>query len=61
MLIKVKPKDGLTVVHPETGFALPGETMIEKSPAVIRLLKDGDILEVKDTPSKKSATKDGDK
>jgi hypothetical protein len=52
MLIKVKPKDGLTVSHPETGLPMK-ECAIEKTPAIIRLLKDGDLVEVKKTAAKK--------
>ena len=46
MLIKVQPKDGMNVRNPESGAVMAGEIMIEKSPAVIRLLKDGDLIEV---------------
>lgn len=47
MTITVKPKDGLTVA----GF--PGEKETERTPQVIRLLKDGDLIEVvKQNPAK---------
>jgi hypothetical protein len=44
--IKVKPKKGLTVPHPESGLAMK-ECKVEKTPAIIRLLKSGDLVEVK--------------
>ena len=46
MLIRVQPKDGLNVRNPESGAVIIGAIVIEKSPAVIRLLKDGDLTEV---------------
>jgi hypothetical protein len=49
MKITVKPKDGVTV----KGF--PCEKEVERSPQVIRLLKDGDLVEVqKQKPAKAS-------
>jgi hypothetical protein len=55
MKINVKPKDGLTVPHPETGSAMSA-CSIEKSPAIIRLLKDGDLIQVI-KPVKKATAK----
>lgn len=50
-LIKVKPREGLNVA----GFPCEKET--QRTPQVIRLLKDGDLIEVKGakkkTPKKK--------
>jgi hypothetical protein len=59
MLIKVKAKDGLNVRNPESGAIIAGEIFIERGPAVIRLLKDGDLIEVKETeaPVKKVSTR----
>lgn len=51
MLITVKPKDGLTV----KGF--PCEKSVERNPQVIRLLKDGDLIEVIKTKPAKVAKK----
>ena len=53
MLCRVKPKDGLHVRHPQTGHVISGEIKIERSPAVRRLLKDGDLIEVKKAAPKK--------
>jgi hypothetical protein len=55
MKINVKPKDGLTVPHPETGSPMSA-CSIEKSPAIIRLLKDGDLIQVI-KPVKKATAK----
>ena len=55
-MIRVKPKDGLNVRHPQTGHLISGEIKIERSPAVRRLLKDGDLVETK-AVSKKAAPK----
>jgi hypothetical protein len=52
MKINVKPKDGLTVPHPATGAPMDA-CSIEKTPAVIRLLKDGDLIEDKEYQTKK--------
>jgi hypothetical protein len=56
MRINVKPKDGLTVPHPETGSPMSA-CSVERTPAIIRLLKDGDLIEVikpvKKAPAKK--------
>jgi len=57
MLITIKPRDGLTVPHPETGYFISGEIKIAKSPAVRRLLKDGDIFEVKELTKKATTAK----
>lgn len=57
MLCTVKPKDGLNVRHPQTGHVISGEIHIEKSPAVRRLLKDGDLVETKSATKKAPATK----
>jgi hypothetical protein len=56
MLIKVKPKDGLNVRNPQSGAVIDGEIYIEKLPSVVRLLKDGDLIEVSETakPAKKA-------
>ena len=56
MRINVKPKAGLTVPHPETGSAMKACT-VEKSPAIIRLLKDGDLIEVVQPVKKATAKK----
>lgn len=60
MLIKVKPSEGLTVAHPETGFPITGEVMIENSPAVIRLLNDGDLIEIKESFKKSKKAEAGE-
>ncbi len=57
MLIKVKAKDGLNVRNPESGAIIAGEIFIERGPAVIRLLKDGDLIEVKETEAPVKAVK----
>jgi hypothetical protein len=61
MKINVKPKDGLTVPHPENGSPMSA-CSIEKSPAIIRLLKDGDLIEtikpVKKATAKKKANQE---
>ena len=55
MKINVKPKDGLTVPHPETGSPMTA-CSVERSPAIIRMIKDGDLIEVT-KPVKKAPTK----
>ena len=55
MLCTVKPKTGLNVRHPQTGYVISGEIKIEKSPAVRRLLKDGDLIETKSATKKAPA------
>ena len=55
MKINVEPKDGLTVLHPETGSPMSA-CSIERTPAIIRLLKDGDLLQVV-KPVKKAPAK----
>jgi uncharacterized membrane protein len=49
MSITVKPKEGLTVA----GF--PSERQTERTPQVIRLLKDGDLIEIKPAKVAKKA------
>ena len=46
MLIKVKASEGLNVRNPESGAIISGEIYIERSPAIVRMLKDGDLIEV---------------
>ena len=57
MLVNVTPKEGLNVRHPQTGHVISGEIKIEKSPAVRRLLKDGDLVETKAVTKKAPAKK----
>ena len=56
MKINVKPKEGLTVPHPETGSPMSA-CSVERTPAIIRMIKDGDLIEVakpvKKAPAKK--------
>jgi hypothetical protein len=55
-LIKIKPADGLVVMNPNGGGKMKGERDIERTPAIIRMLKDGDIVEVKKSKAVKKAT-----
>jgi hypothetical protein len=61
MRINVKPKDGLTVPHPETGSPMKAGS-VEKTPAIIRLIWDGDLIEtatpVKKAPAKKKTSQE---
>ena len=52
--IRVKPKDGLTVRHPVTGAPMV-EGEVERTPQIIRYLKDGDLVLV---PKQKKAVKE---
>lgn len=58
--MKVKPKENINVRHPETGRIIKGECELEATPQVKRLLKDGDLIEVKDQPKKQSAKKEAE-
>lgn len=53
--IRVRAKDGLTVLHPETGAQITERELI-KTPAIIRMLNDGDLEEI-DSPVPAKATK----
>jgi hypothetical protein len=57
MMIKVKPNKEMTVIHPETGGPITGIREIERTPAVIRLIKHGDLIELKPTAKTKPAKK----
>lgn len=50
--LRVKPREGLIVA----GF--PSEKETDRTPQVIRLLKDGDLIEVKKTTKKKAPSKE---
>ena len=54
--IVVKPKDGLIVVHPESGQPIRGGQTVPRSPQILRFLKDGDLLEVVEQKVKKKTT-----
>jgi len=54
--VKVKPKEGIDVKHPQTGLIINGEIDIESSKDVRRLIRFGDLVEVetkKATPVQK--------
>ena len=63
MLIKVKPKDGVNVRNPQSGAVIANEIFIERLPSVVRLIKDGDLIEVKESakPVKKATAQDTEK
>lgn len=58
--MKVKPKENLNVRHPETGAIIKGECEIASSPQLKRLLKDGDLIEVKEQAKKPAAKKEAE-
>ena len=46
--IVVIPKEGVTVIHPESGNPIRENQEVNKTPQIIRFLKDGDLIEVKE-------------
>ncbi len=46
--IKVKPAQGATV-YDELGRKIEGETEVKKTVFIKRLIKDGDLIEIKST------------
>lgn len=62
MKILVEPKDGLRVRNPSNGSVISGRQEVEKTPAIIRMLNDGDLVEAQEVSAKKTgAGKDSSK
>jgi hypothetical protein len=55
--IMVKPAEGLTVRHPESRSVLFGVLEFERTPAIIRMIKQGDLVVVDQKVAKKAPKK----
>lgn len=62
MKIKVKPKEGLKVVHPENGRALAAEgAEVEQSSYWLRRLAEGDVVLLEEKEEQKAQPTKGKK
>ena len=55
--IEVTVKEGVTVLHPESGNPIRDGQTVPRSPQIIRFLRDGDLIEITKPKTKKQQSK----